>query len=114
MTLGTEAVRQLLAELASPDHDARARAADSVVDWINSYSADEGAEVGRTLIALAHRESDPRALEALLHALAELAESDLLGPGDILVAARVSRNGDPSVDEYLDYLTELASPPSQR
>lgn len=111
MAVGTAGIGQLLDELRASDPLRRAEAADSVLDWMSSYSADEGAQVGRTLIELARDETAPRALEALLHALAELAENGLLGPEEISAGAELSSNGDPSVDEYLEYLHELASPP---
>lgn len=108
MTVGEDALNELLTELRVPDPHSREQAADSVTDWLNSYSSAEGDRVGDTLVRLARAESYAPAYEAQTHALAELAEQGLLSTATIRAAADLPATDDVSVTEYLDYLRSLA------
>ena len=110
MPVDSSQIRELIGRLVTNSADARSTAADSVTDWTKSYDSPEAAIVARVLIWLALVESDDSAKEAQLHALAELAEWDLV-PNDALQdidqLARTRLHG--SSVEYFDYLKSLQS-----
>jgi hypothetical protein len=110
MPVGANRVRELLGRLAAGSADARSMAADSVTDWTQAFDGSEAAIVARVLLWLALAETDGTAKEAQLHALAELAEWDLV-PRDALQdvdqLTRAELHG--SSIEHFDYLKSLQS-----
>jgi hypothetical protein len=108
MPLGSDRVRDLLGKLVAGSTEVRGQAADSVTDWTKSFERHDAAIVSRMLVWLATVESDDAAREAQLHALAELAEYDLV-PSDVLVdvgqLTRDELHG--SAVEHFDYLRSL-------
>jgi hypothetical protein len=78
MSVGISRVLDLLGRLVAASADARGSAADSVTDWTRAFDGPEAATVSRVLLWLALVETDGTAQEAQLHALAELAEYDLV------------------------------------
>jgi hypothetical protein len=110
MSVGASRIRDLLARLAAKSADDRSIAADSVTDWTQAFDGSEAAVVARVLLWLALVESDDTAKEAELHALAELAEWDLV-PHDVLRDVDQLTYADlrGSSIEYFDYLKSLQS-----
>ena len=84
-------------------------------DWITSFDVQEAAVVSRVLVWLALEETDDAALEAQLHALAELAEWDLV-PNDVLRDLGQLSHADlhGSSVEHFKYLMSLQTDESRR
>jgi len=110
MSVDFSQIRELLGRLVANSAGARGIAADSVTDWTKAYDSSEAAIVARVLMWLALVESDDSAKEAQLHALAELAEWDLV-PNEVLRDVdQLTRTGlRGSSVEYFDYLKSLQS-----
>lgn len=88
-------VRELICQMLAAPAGVRSMAADRVTDWIQSFDKSEAAVLSRVLLWLALEESDDKAREAQIHALAKLAERELV-PADVLRDAsklRVNRSG---------------------
>lgn len=102
-------IRALLRRLAGQDPGQRGLAADAVADWPEAMSPDVGALASRALeVALLLEDAD-EAIESQLHALAELAEWDLVPP-DVLRRVPDSKPWtQPWASEYVDYLRERSS-----
>jgi hypothetical protein len=101
-------IRALIAGLADVDAAGRGRAADSAADWVEAIAADEGDLVCRLLEVATRIETEPVALEAYLHALAELAEWDK-APRDVIGRVVASRSWSESwAIEYIGQLRALA------
>lgn len=105
MPVGASRTRGLLERLLAAQSTTREAAADSVTDWIRSFGPREAAIISRVLVWLATAETEDSAQEAQLHALAELAEHDLV-PGDVLSdVGQLSRSElRGSSIEHFDYL----------
>jgi hypothetical protein len=105
---GPDRTRELLSGLVGASPEARGYAADSVTDRLRSFDSQEAAIIARVLLWLASVETDDSAKEAQLHALAELAERDLV-PKDVLTELGLlspdELRGSPK--EYFDYLLSL-------
>jgi hypothetical protein len=108
MPVGTNRTRALLDKLLAAQATTREAAADSATDWIRSFDPREAAIISRVLVWLASVETDESARESQLHALAELAEHDLV-PADVLSEvgqlSRTELHG--SSVEHFDYLQSL-------
>lgn len=104
----SEELRMLVTQLAVANDAQRGLAADSVVDLVQSTDQATGAVVSRALEVMLMIERSDEALEAQLHALAEMAEWDLV-PHDVIVRVCSSRAwGQPWAGEYVDYLRSAA------
>ena len=108
MPVGANRTRGLLDNLLATQAADREAAADTVADWTRSFGPREAAIVSRVLIWLASVETEDSAQEAQLHALAELAEHDLV-PADVFSEvgqlSRIELRG--SSIEHFDYLQSL-------
>jgi hypothetical protein len=111
MSVGIARALDLLSRLVSTSADSRSMAADSVTDWLRSFDIPEAAVISQVLQWLASVETDDAAREAQLHALAELAEHDLVPASVLAEAGKMSRavlHG--SAVEHYDYLRSLSKP----
>jgi hypothetical protein len=110
MTAGTARLIELLRDLLATSAESRGLAADSVIDWLAAFGVREAAVVSQILLWLARVEQDGTAMEAELHALAEMAEHGLV-PADVLSEVRelprASLQG--SAVEHYDYLRSLSA-----
>lgn len=108
MAVDSDRIRELLGQLVAAPADARSIAADSVTGWTQSFDKSEAAVLSRVLLWLALAESDDAARESQLHALAELAEWDLV-PADVLRdVSRLAHGGlSGSSIEHFEYLESL-------
>ncbi|WP_460704107.1 hypothetical protein [Myceligenerans halotolerans] len=104
----TQEIRTIIGKLAADDGRSRGLAADSIVDWPDAIDAGAGGVLSRLLeVAILIEDSD-EALEGELHALAELAERNLV-PGDVLARVSASREWSQMwAGEYIEFLREQA------
>jgi hypothetical protein len=108
MAVGSEKILGLLKDLLTSPAEGRGLAADSVIDWLNSFDDHEMAVVSQVLAWLAIIESDADAREAQLHAIAQVAERGQL-PLAVLTQVRGISRGSlrgSSVEHY-DYLSSM-------
>lgn len=102
-------MRTVLRRLGALDPAQRGLAADAVVDWPDAVQAEVGAVASRALEVAVLLEDSDEALESQLHALATLAEWDLV-PRDVLRRIPSSRPWtQPWADEYVSYLRDRSA-----
>jgi hypothetical protein len=108
MTVGADRIRDLIGRLAAESARDRGTAADSVTDWTQSFDESEASVISRVLLWLSIAESDEGAKEAQLHALAELAEWELV-PVEVLrdVGQLAGTGLSGSSIEHFEYLDSL-------
>lgn len=112
--MNSEELRMLVAQFAVADGSQRGLAADSVVDLVQGTDQATGAVLSRALEAVLMIEDSDEALEAQMHALAEMAEWDLV-PHDVIVRVTSSRAWDqPWAGEYVEYLLSVAKQQERR
>ena len=105
MTIGPQRFLELMRGLTSTSPDVRTNWAAATTDWIRSFDSAEGAAAGVVLLNQALVEDDPDLLEELLHALATLAEWDLVSAEYVRGIDGLDRSKlDPSSLEYVQYL----------
>lgn len=81
--IGQNDLRELFRRLVTELPDDRELHADSIGDWLRYFNRDTGGLVSRFVEVLLAIESDDNVRESLLHAIAELAEWDLV-PLDVI------------------------------
>jgi hypothetical protein len=107
MAVGWSNTRKLCREILDQDPKVRSLAADSISDWLGSYSVREAKIIAGLLVALAASETVAECRESQLHALTELAEAGLLDPSDVAGIEDLESDGKSSEFEYLEYLREF-------
>ncbi|NNH72969.1 hypothetical protein HLB23_24435 [Nocardia uniformis] len=112
MSIEARAILTLVSNLAGGSATARATASDEVTDWTGSFTPQQANVLTSLLLWLASVESDPTALEAELHAAAELVENCSIDPTVINDVHLLNPETLPApLHEYRDFL--LSEVPSQ-
>ncbi|WP_280430251.1 hypothetical protein [Nocardia brasiliensis] len=110
MCIETRAFLALLRDLLGDSASTRELASDNATDWITGYSNVQSEILVSILLWIAEQESDETALEAELHAAAEIAENAGITRNALLALDAIDRQKlTGSAVEHYEYLRSLSS-----